>query len=104
MNMKYVLLTVITLTGLFPGVYSVLAQGWSATSAPTNSWSSIASSADGSKLVAVALGGGIYTSTNSGCTWILTSAASNSWTCVASSTDGTRLLAAGGRPIYTSTN
>jgi hypothetical protein len=34
---------------------------WTLTSAPTNTWTSVASSADGKKLVAAAHGGGIYT-------------------------------------------
>ena len=67
-------------------------------------WTSVASSADGTKLVAVASNGPIYTSTDSGVTW--TSRDSNrSWWSVASSADGTKLVAAvsGGR-IYTSTD
>lgn len=69
--------------------------------APTNIlWSAVASSADGTKLVAAAGGngqyGGIYTSVNSGLTWTLqTSAPTNvPWTSVASSADGTKLVAA----------
>jgi hypothetical protein len=86
------------------------------TSAPTNAyWRSVASSADGTKLVAIAStygnNPGIYTSGNSGQTWTLQiSAPTNaSWTSVASSADGIKLVAAaygdgltGG--IYTSVN
>jgi hypothetical protein len=70
-------------------------------------WQSVASSADGSKLVAVVEGGQIYTSTNSGVSW--TPRESNRlWQSVASSADGTKLVAVvggGGRfggQIYTS--
>jgi hypothetical protein len=85
--------------------------------APAANWTSVASSADGTKLVAAAtinpLGGGlIYASTNSGLTWTLTGAPTNNhWTAVASSADGSKLVAAsqfeisknyGG--VYTSTN
>ena len=82
---------------------------WTQTSAPTtNSWNCIASSSDGSRLVAVANGanGAIYISTNSGSSWTATSAPRTYWFCVASSADGTNLVAAiannGG--IYVSTN
>ena len=67
-------------------------------------WTSIDSSVDGGKLVAVAYQGQIYTSTDSGLTW--TARESNrSWCSVASSADGTKLVALvnGGR-IYTSTD
>jgi hypothetical protein len=96
---------------------------WTRTSAPTNEWSSVASSADGTKLVAVAfwdfvgglglLGDGlIYTSTNGGANWTQTSAPTNNWSSVACSADGTTLVAGasardfseGGGAVYTSTN
>src|SRR6266446_6182387 len=84
---------------------SVFAQSpvWTQTSAPNNPWHSLAVSADGSKVVAVAGGtegpypqivGAIYTSTNSGITWDITSAPIASWDGVASSSDGTHLAAA----------
>jgi hypothetical protein len=86
---------------------------WTQTSAPSNLWTSIASSADGVKIVAVAVGA-IYTSPDSGATWIQTSASTNNvWSSVACSADGTKLTAAVGAadygygnvgPIYTSTN
>jgi hypothetical protein len=84
---------------------------WTAqTGAPSAGWSGVASSADGTKLVAVISGGLIYTSTNSGVTWIVQSngIAGNGiqdWTSVASSSDGTHLAAVvfNGQ-IYTSTN
>jgi hypothetical protein len=89
------------LAGLLGGSHLSSAQEWTATGAPVTNWSSVASSADGSKLVAAVNGGLIYTSTNSGSTWVATSAPNNGWRSVASSADGTRLVAACGL-IYTS--
>jgi len=81
--------------------------GWSTRDAwvpreSNRSWSSVASSSDGSKLVAVVSGGQIYTSTDSGLNW--TARESNrAWWAVASSADGTKLVAAEyGGQIYTS--
>lgn len=65
-------------------------------------WLSVASSADGSKLVAVPLSDQIYTSDDSGATWTPRDSA-RSWTSVASSSDGTKLVAvAAGDQIFTS--
>lgn len=59
------------------------------------SWSCIAASGDGAKLVAGEAGGRIYTSSDSGATWTARmSGASRVWTAVASSADGTKLVAA----------
>jgi hypothetical protein len=82
----------------------------------SNGWATVASSADGSKLVA-ASGvaflpphpdyGGIYTSTNFGMTWTSNNVPFAQWQRVASSADGTKLIAAAIAPsglIYTSTN
>jgi hypothetical protein len=86
------------------------AQEWTLTSAPNQHWQSIASSADGTKLVAVADQnngniGAIYTSTNSGSTWVMTKAPNLDWNWVASSADGNYLAATTyGQGIYTSTN
>ena len=55
-------------------------------------WSSVASSADGRKLVAGASGDQLFTSTDSGVTWTGRDAARN-WQSVASSADGTRQVA-----------
>ena len=82
------------------------------TSAPNLTWYSVASSADGTKLVALAWQTNvIYTSTDSGANWVPNSIANNWWYCVASSADGAKLIAAsqggsssGSGPIYTSTN
>jgi hypothetical protein len=85
-----------------------LAQTWTPTSAPITNWSCVASSADGSKLVAAVTNGFIYTSTNWGKIWTQSAAPSNSWTRLASSADGNQLFAAanifGSGLIYRSTN
>lgn len=85
---------------------------WQSTNAPQNDWSSIACSADGTKMVAapysdIATGNvqPLYISTNSGTSWTAALVPSNHWTSVASSADGTRLIAlAFNGPIYTSKN
>lgn len=101
---------------LIGGGSSVFAQGWiwTQTSAPSNRWRALATSADGSRVVAVAGGsmgpypqivGPIIISTNSGLTWDATSAPIASWDGVASSSDGKRLAAViAFGAIYTSTN
>ncbi len=77
-------------------------QTWTLTSANTNlNWTSMASSADGSKLAATA--SGIYLSTNSGAEWTTSSAPAEAWSSIASSADGTHLIAADGS-VYLSTN
>ncbi len=55
-------------------------------------WKSVASSADGTKLVAVVLNGQIYTSDDSGISW-LARESNRGWYSVASSADGTKLVA-----------
>jgi hypothetical protein len=67
-----------------------------------NSWTYLASSSDGTKLVAVGPDG-IFTSVDSGATWVIRDSTSRSWQAIASSGDGTKLVAAvyGGQ-IYTS--
>jgi uncharacterized repeat protein (TIGR03803 family) len=88
---------------------------WIQTTAPAiHNWDSVAASADGTILVAVAsdegTGGPIYTSTNSGNDWTQTSAPLGPWASVACSADGTQLVVAGGGinqtlgTIYRSTN
>ena len=91
--------TLSLLVALWSGLGPAFAQTWTQTSAPTNEWVSVASSADGSKLAAAAglanSGDGlIYISTNSGLDWTQTSAPANDWTAVASSADGVKLIAA----------
>jgi hypothetical protein len=84
-------------------IYTSLDSGatWTRTGAPSNYWSSVASSADGSRLGAATATdyhglatSGIYTSSDFGATWRATTAPSNNWACVASSVDGTKLAAA----------
>jgi hypothetical protein len=70
------------------------------TTAPTNNWNSVASSADGTILVAAAgsvtqKNGSIYVSTNSGFAWMPSDAPTNNvWESVASSADGSKMVAA----------
>jgi hypothetical protein len=99
------------------GVYVSTNSGatWKLSNAPLNTWSCIASSADGSKLIAAATkdqGGGpgfsgdglIYSSTDSGESWMATSAPPNDWWSIAASVDGTKIIAASFGNIYASTN
>ena len=69
---------------------------------PSTNWDCLASSADGTKLVAGVAGGQLYTSADSGTTWTPHGPSAN-WGGVASSADGTKLVAGivGGQ-IYTS--
>jgi photosystem II stability/assembly factor-like uncharacterized protein len=65
-------------------------------------WQAVASSVDGTKMVAAVSSGFLYTSTDSGATWTQR-ATSQAWHSVASSADGTRLAAAvSSGLIYTS--
>jgi photosystem II stability/assembly factor-like uncharacterized protein len=70
------------------------AQTWTPTTTFSNIWGGIATSADGTKLVATSANG-IYISTNSGNTWIQTSTLFTNVPAVASSADGNKLIAAG---------
>ena len=75
----------LTLDGVVPGSF------WLATNVYAN-WYAITSSSDGTKLAAVAYGGKIHTSSDSGQTW----AARDSdrfWSDIASSADGSKLVA-----------
>ena len=82
--------------------------GWQRHEIPGDTnWSAIASSSDGTRLVAASKY--IYTSGDSGATWTQrTSAGDRSWSGVASSSDGSKLVAvdsggdSGGGYIYTS--
>jgi hypothetical protein len=67
---------------------------------PSNGWDSVASSADGTKLIAGVAGGQIYISADSGTTWTPHGPSAN-WGGVASSADGTKLAATAGQ-IYIS--
>ena len=72
------------------------------TSAPEDFWRSIASSGDGTKLVAVSSRGQIYSSIDSGATWIPAYApAKANWLSVAMSTDGNNIVVVGSDSIST---
>jgi photosystem II stability/assembly factor-like uncharacterized protein len=91
---------------LLSGFHSALAQSWVLTSAPNGSWTALASSADGAKLIAAQYGG-IFISTNSGSTWgQVTNLTDGNWLSVASSADGTKLVANTGNAnkVYRSTD
>jgi hypothetical protein len=90
-------------------IYTSVDSGatWTQTGSP-RLWQSVASSADGTKLVATVgtnywSPGYIYTSGDSGATWTQRDVKLAWWSSVASSADGTKLVAAvvGGR-VYTS--
>lgn len=97
-------------------VNTAFAQNWILTSAPYNSLTSVASSANGRNLVVVSFGKGIYTSSNSGSTWLeVSNYSSGMWFpafggiefySVASSSEGSKLVAPSwnGYGIFTSTN
>ena len=86
-----------TSTGSFPvSVYPFPAVPAGMTWKPrasAQSWSCVASSAGGTKLVAGGAGGPLYTSTDSGVTWTACGLTGN-WSAVASSTNGMKLIAA----------
>ena len=102
--------TIAAVCGLFLALDPALAQTWTQTGAPRGGWLSVASSADGTKIVTAAAsigigGGAIFTSTNSGETWSSNNVPKLIWISVASSVDGTKLVAAANfANIYTSTN
>jgi hypothetical protein len=104
-------ITVFLVIALFAATQFLPAQTWTQTIAPSNDWQCIASSADGSRLVAGQDPGPIYLSTNSGATWVPTIVSNQYWFSVASSADGTKLIAvapnnSGNYPggVYISTN
>ncbi len=109
MSFKAVALLCLASPG-FCGVCGASPRVWKPTSAPSECWFGLASSADGNKLVAVGQGG-ICLSTNAGATWTAANSPSNAmgWWGAASSSDGTKLAVTGGGfilagPIYLSTN
>ena len=68
-------------------------------------WDAVASSADGTKIVAGAPGTGIFYSSDSGANWMQSSAPSGNWYSVASSANGNQMIAADGYGgVYISTN
>ena len=81
----------------------IVGGAWTARDS-TRNWRCVASSADGTKLVAGVDGGQLYTSTDSGATWTARESIQG-WYCVASSADGTKLVAgANNGRIYASTS
>ena len=81
------------------------AQTWVPTSAPVTNWTSVACSADGSKMLAAVGGGSLYTSTNFGGTWTPASAPVAAWQGVATSADGKKMVAVSNPGfIYTSSD
>jgi hypothetical protein len=106
---KILLLTVAISTGWFIAVTPTFAQTWTQTSAPSKNWETVASSADGNKLIAGSLSWIYCISTNSGTTWITNTqpqkgSAYGSWSCIASSADGTKYVGILGNVIWVSTN
>ena len=85
------------LLALFAGIHQVSAQDigvtWTAQNSGSRAWQAVASSADGTNLVAAVNGGQIYTSTNSGVTWTAQISGGVFWNSVASSSDGSKLVA-----------
>ena len=78
---------------------------WSVQPTEKQKWWSVASSADGSKLAAVATLGYLYTSSDFGVTWTphITDV-KRSWLCITSSADGSKLAAAGKNGLFTSSD
>src|SRR5438105_12366435 len=87
------LVSTMAMAALLTVLPNALAQSWTQTSAPIKSWSAVASSADGAKLVAAVSSGTIFVSPDSGATWTPTGAPVMSWASVASSADGSELVA-----------
>ena len=87
-------------------------SSWSKANVDSNVWTGTACSADGSKMVAVAVGnnvfgpyfGSIYTSTNHGVSWVSNNAPNVTWNGVACSADGSKIVAVvgNGGKIYVS--
>src|SRR3984957_3223997 len=95
---------------VWSGLNFAFAQTWTQTSTPNEEYVSVASSADGSRLVAL----GIYpanlicSSTNSGAAWITNTMPLETdyggWSSIASSADGTKLVGTEFNVIWVSTN
>jgi hypothetical protein len=95
--------------GLIARLHHAVAQTWTLTSAPNENWVSLASSADGSKLIASDTSWLYYISTNSGNTWITNTqpqkgSSYGSWVSMASSADGIEFVGTGLGVIWISTN
>ena len=83
----------LTVTKNILGQVSYVGTTWTAQASGSQPWHSVASSADGTHLVAAMWNGQIYTSTNAGGTWTAQASGSQLWQTVASSADGTHLVA-----------
>ena len=94
--------TIAALAGYAPAISRDSGKTWVTNNGPEGA-SIIASSADGTRIVAAqggAYGGLIFTSVDSGQTWATNNAPNTSWTGVAMSADGSVLFASGGRRTY----
>jgi photosystem II stability/assembly factor-like uncharacterized protein len=92
--MKIIAPSAVIFCGLLATDNFATAQTWTPTIAPSNYWTSVVSSADGSTLAALAYMV-CYTSTNSGTTWASNSVpAANNNSILAASADGLRLASA----------
>jgi len=101
MNTKRFVVTLAFLGCLLYAGDRALSQNWAPTSSPSKRWNSIASSADGTKVVAVEGSPGlIYVSKDAGSNWTATTAPPDYWSCVASSVDGAKLVAVSSSPSY----
>ena len=107
-----ILLIVVFVVGQLTVTRTMFAQDWTKrfTAPPVAYWSAIASSSDGTKLIALGNfsptgASAVYTSTNAGITWRSNSAPFAILSSVASSADGTQLVAgASTGTIWISTN
>jgi hypothetical protein len=87
------------------GNFLSVGKSWTQSGSGAASWTSVASSSDGSKLFATIHGGNIYLSTDSGNSWSLIGPNSAQWQSIATSSDGTKVVAViFGNGIQTSTN
>lgn len=107
-TLETVALVCVTSMGVVCG-HGASPRVWKPTTAPSECWFGIASSADGDRLVAVGEGG-IYLSRDSGLTWKMSPAPLTNRASIACSADGAKLVAAVGSPfgvrgpVYTSSD
>ncbi len=84
------------------------AQTWTPTSSPSEAWNSLASSADGSKLIATFVPWQFCVSTNGGATWATNNqpvySSSVTFLSVATSADATEIVGVGGTACWVSTD
>jgi photosystem II stability/assembly factor-like uncharacterized protein len=93
------------------GIYVTTNSGssWMQADAPRYNWTSVCSSSDGGKSVAVANAGAVFVSTNYGINWCQCDAPASNWISVVSSADGKKLTIVAGTintfgPICTSSD